>query len=162
MLLLPGSEMRLHPFATTDDTLFSGGLDQPFRSGPLGSDHLDEIARTAAAGTAVAPRTSKRPLLKRFRDNERVLRAARKVAAETVARREPLTPDAEWLLDNFFVIEGVLRGVRTDLPRGYYDELPVLTAGPWAGLPRVYVLAVALVSHNDSHLEDEQILRCVH
>jgi len=70
-------------------------------------------------------------------------------------------PDAEWLLDNFFVIEDVLREVKTDLPRGYANELPVASSGAWAGLPRVYGIAVVLVSHTDSHLDDAQVLRFV-
>ena len=100
-------------------------------------------------------------LLRRLRDNERVLHAARAEAAGDADAKEPLTPDAEWLLDNFFVIEEVLREVRKDLPRGYYDELPVVTVGPWAGLPRIYALAVALITHTDSHLDDAAILRFV-
>jgi cyclic beta-1,2-glucan synthetase len=133
----------------------------PFRGELLGSDHLGELARDLAARWPVGENPGGQPLLHRLRDNERVLRRARDAAAEAAASREPITPDAEWLLDNFYIIEEVLREVRTDLPRGYYDELPVAAAGPWAGLPRVYALAVALVTHTDSHLEDAQVLRFV-
>ena len=153
--------MRLRVFARPESQEPTDGFEQPFRSGPLGSDHLDELARVAATGKSIPRGAGARPLLSRFRDNERILRAARKAASEAAARTETLTPDAEWLLDNFFVIEGVLREVRTDLPHGYYDELPVIAVGQWAGLPRVYVLAIALVSHTDSHLDDAQILRFV-
>ncbi len=95
-----------------------------------------------------------RPLLRRLRDNQRLLHHSRDVAAAAAARGEPLTPDAEWLLDNFFVIQDTLREVRTDLPPGYYDELPVIRDGPWAGHPRVYALAVHLLAHTDSHLDE--------
>ena len=134
-------------------------FDNPFRAELFGSDHLDELARTLAGRWPVGVQIGSRPLLRRLRDNERVLRRAREEAAAAAARNEPLTPDAEWLLDNFFVIEDVLREVRTDLPSGYYDELPVVTDGPWTGYPRVYALAVTLITHTDSHLEDGQVLR---
>src|SRR5215213_4184259 len=141
------------------DDLFPAEADAPFRSHVLGHDHLADLARTVAAQWPAAVRPGAHSLLRRLRDNERVLHAARTEAAAAAEAKEPLTPDAEWLLDNFYVIEDVLREVKTDLPRGYYDELPALAAGPWAGLPRVYALAVALISHTDSHLDDAQVLR---
>ncbi|QEG29966.1 N,N'-diacetylchitobiose phosphorylase [Gemmata obscuriglobus] len=132
---------------------------EPFRGDLFGPDRLADLARSLAAGPAhVNP--GSHALLARLRDNAAVLRAARDAAAEA-ARAEPLMPDAEWLLDNFFVIEDVLREVRTDLPRGYADELPVAADGPHRGHPRVYALAVELVTHTDSHLDDGQLLRFV-
>jgi cyclic beta-1,2-glucan synthetase len=144
------------------DAPFQTEADAPFRSQVLGYDHLADLARAVAAQWPSAIHPGGRSLLRRLRDNERILIAARAEAAAAADAREPLTPDAEWLLDNFFVIEDVLREVRKDLPRGYYDELPVVTVGPWASLPRIYSLAVALVTHTDSHLEDGAIQRFVH
>src|SRR5215213_2337210 len=143
------------------DDLFPAEADAPFRSHVLGHDHLADLARTVAAQWPAAVRPGAHSLLRRLRDNERVLHAARTEAAAAADAKEPLTPDAEWLLDNFFVIEDVLREVRKDLPRGYYDELPVVTVGPWTGIPRIYALAVALITNTDSHLDDTAVLRFV-
>ena len=38
-----------------------------------------------------------------------------------------VTPAAEWLLDNFYLIEEEIRIARRHLPRGYSRELPRLT-----------------------------------
>ncbi|MFO0850629.1 MAG: hypothetical protein U0871_19035 [Gemmataceae bacterium] len=131
--------------------------DGPFRCELLGCDRLDDLAHELARlPTSANP--SSRTLLRRLRDNAKRLRRARNAAATATV---PLTPDAEWLLDNFYVIEDVIREVKTDLPSGYYAELPVATDGPWAGLPRIYAIAVALISCTDSHLDDAQILRFV-
>lgn len=146
---------------TAAEPLFPIEADAPFRSHVLGSDHLAELARAVAGQWPAAVRPGAHSLLRRLRDNERILTAARAEAAAAADAREPLTPDAEWLLDNFFIIEEVLREVRKDLPRGYYDELPVVTVGPWSGMPRIYALAVALITHTDSHLEDGAIQRFV-
>jgi cyclic beta-1,2-glucan synthetase len=135
--------------------------DSPLRAALFGDAQLAELARGLAAAWRAEVRPGFHPLLRRLRENESVLRTARDAAAAAAARNEPLMPDAEWLLDNYFVIEDVPREVRTDLPRGYYDELPVILSGPQAGLPRVYGLAVALVAHTDSHLEDARVLRFV-
>src|SRR5262245_10729020 len=151
---------RADPCDPTDEPFLSEA-DAPFRSQVLGYDHLDDLARTVAARWPAAVHPGAHSLLRRLRDNERVLHEARAEAAAAADAKEPLTPDAEWLLDNFFVIEEVLREVRKDLPRGYYDELPVVTTGPWGGLPRIYALAVALITHTDSHLEDGSIFRFV-
>src|SRR5262245_57956922 len=151
---------RADPCDPTDEPFLSEA-DAPFRSQVLGYDHLDDLARTVAARWPAAVRPGAHSLLRRLRDNERVLHEARSEAAAAADAKEPLAPEAEWLLDNFFVIEDVLREVRKDLPRGYYDELPVVTVGPWAGVPRIYALAVALITHTDSHLEDGAILRFV-
>ena len=73
---------------------------------------------------------------------------------ELAARRQRLSREAEWLFDNYHIIEDALREIRTDLPRGFYDQLPKLAAGPLAGWPRVYWLAVEVVAHTDSALEE--------
>jgi cyclic beta-1,2-glucan synthetase len=135
--------------------------DDPLRAELFGTDHLAELARELARSTPVSVKPGSHPLLRRLRANAALLRKARDSAADSAARNEPLMPDAEWLLDNFFVVEAVLTEVQKHLPRSYYDELPVADAGPWAGLPRVYGLAVALVSHTDSRLDGAQILQFV-
>ena len=42
--------------------------------------------------------------------------------------------DAEWLIDNFHVIEDSLREVHLDLPPGYDEQLPKLGALPWPAI----------------------------
>ena len=69
--------------------------------------------------------------------------------------------DADWLADNFHIIDEVLREVRQDLPRGYDAILPKLLSAPLAGYPRVYALALSLVAHTDSELDEPRIIRFV-
>ncbi len=69
-----------------------------------------------------------------------------------------MTPAAEWLLDNYHLVEAQIREIRDDLPSGYYRQLPKLTNGPFAGYPRVFGVAWAYVAHTDS-LFDAQTLR---
>src|SRR5580704_17481878 len=102
----------------------------PFRSELLGDDKLAELARLLASYPVTKKRHSY-PLHLRLRENEQALDQARDAAALATANNEPLMPDAEWLLDNFFVIQDVFREVRTDLPTGYNDELPVAATGSY-------------------------------
>jgi cyclic beta-1,2-glucan synthetase len=55
----------------------------------------------------------------------------------------------EWILDNSYVIERVLRQIRIDLPGGFYTRLPRLCSGPHRGLPRIYDIARNLASATD-------------
>src|SRR5262249_10842437 len=133
------------------------GFVEPFRSEPIraevyGQERLEAHARELAAASAAAVTGPSRPLLQRLRDHGRALRVPYREVAAAARRQETLTPDAEWLLDNFYIIEDVLRTVRHDLPRGYYAELPRLTAGPLAGFPRVFALALGFIAHTDSIL----------
>jgi len=44
---------------------------------------------------------------------------------------------AEWIMDNFYVVEQAIRQIEEDLPHDYYDRLPK-TQEVWA---RIYTLA---------------------
>ena len=43
------------------------------------------------------------------------------------------------------------------LPRGYSRELPLLSKGPSAGYPRVYAIALELISHVDGRVDAESL-----
>jgi cyclic beta-1,2-glucan synthetase len=128
----------------------------PIRGELLGPDrlraHAAEVARTSADASLRPPR--KADLLDQINHDTRALREAHRQIVGRNARREPISGAAEWLLDNFHIITEALREVRTDLPPGYYDRLPKLIGGSLAGFPRVYWLALELVAHTDSALEE--------
>ena len=86
---------------------------------------------------------------------------AHREIVEDFARGRHRSLEADWLTDNFHIIEDTLREVEHDLPGGYYSELPKLAAGPLAGYPRVFALALALVAHSDSGLDEARITRYV-
>src|SRR6185295_18957055 len=66
-----------------------------------------------------------------------------------------VTPAAEWLLDNFYLIEEQIQMARRHLPPGYSRELPRLARGPFAGWLRVYAIMVDLITHVDAQLDLE-------
>ncbi len=128
------------------------------RGESCGFEALDLQARLLAGACRTAPRTpTEGPLLQQLARNGRLLVEAYRRIAEAAGRNATLTPDAEWLLDNFYIVEEVLREVRHDLPRGYYKKLPKLTGSSLAGYPRVYALALALIAHTDSNLDEAHI-----
>jgi len=52
---------------------------------------------------------------------------------------------ADWLLDNDYQVIRAIRRLHEDLPRDFYRRLPALEPGPDGGLPRVFVLASAIL-----------------
>jgi len=72
-----------------------------------------------------------------------------------------LTPASEWFMDNFHIIEDQLRSIKRDLPKNFYDELPKVKEGEFAGYPRVYAIAYTFVVKSDSRLDLEEIKRFV-
>ena len=72
-----------------------------------------------------------------------------------------ITPAAEWLLDNYYLIEEQIRTAQRHLPKGYSRELPRLLNGPCAGLPRVYEIAQETIAHGDGRVDAESLRRFV-
>jgi hypothetical protein len=64
-------------------------------------------------------------------------------------------PAEAWLLDNFYLIEQQIGLARRHLPRGYSRQLPRLADGPSAGFPRIYDLALELISHMDGRVDSD-------
>lgn len=91
-------------------------------------------------------------LLKRLAENERILVEVHEKLTGVVSRNERIVPAAEWLLDNFYLIEEQVYTAKSHFPKGYSKGLPQLSKGESAGLPRVYDLAVEIISHSDGHI----------
>jgi cyclic beta-1,2-glucan synthetase len=103
----------------------------------------------------------RRSLAGRLRDNETVLLAAHRSIADAAADGQAITPAAEWLLDNYHLVEEQIREIREDLPPGFYQLLPKLDGGPLRGYPRVFGLAWAFITHTDSRFEPRSLRRFV-
>jgi cyclic beta-1,2-glucan synthetase len=134
---------------------------EPIRGEQFGLEHLEAHARRLAQTAVVAPVVAGKSLLTRFEQNERALLRAHRLIRDAYRRGEVFGADAEWLLDNFHIITDTLREIHTDLPGGYYHLLPKLVAGPLAGFPRVYALALELIAHCDSCLDEANITQFV-
>jgi cyclic beta-1,2-glucan synthetase len=92
------------------------------------------------------------PFFPRVDENLASLRSAFDYIALTSLSGRYVSPAAEWLLDNFHLVEAQLQQIHDGVPRSYYARLPKLATPPLAGLPRVYGIAWAYVAHTDSVL----------
>jgi cyclic beta-1,2-glucan synthetase len=135
----------------------------PIRADLFGTERLEHHAQTLAAAQPVSTGKPLRvqPLSRRVRENADILLQAYRTCAEALQSGQVIAPAAEWLLDNFHLVEQQLRQIHDDLPPGYYRQLPKLADGPFAGYPRVFGLTWAYVAHTDSLMSGPVLKRFV-
>jgi len=152
----PGSRIVV-PADGSGDTLLPG----PIRGELLGTEQLSERVAVLARGQRLT-RTHRRRalLLARLTETRRILEDAHARLAAIASEDSDgidVGPAGDWLLDNFHVIREHILEVHESLPRGYYRELPELENGPLAGYPRVYELAITLISHTEARVDEENV-----
>jgi cyclic beta-1,2-glucan synthetase len=138
---------------------YAGGVpvsEAPLRAELFTAEQLARHACLLAAAHQIASQQTADPLLGRLDANEQSLRAFNRIAL-AIAPDRRISPAAEWLLDNFYLIEEQIQMARRHLPRGYSRELPHLLQGPSTGLPRVYDIVLELVSHVDAQIDSEPL-----
>ena len=137
-----------------------GPLEPPIRSEIFGPErfaqHGHSLGETHAARYAGSGSAAFFP---RLRDNILTLREAHRYIGMQATTGYDVSPAAEWLLDNFHLIEAQLREIHEGLPRRYFRNLPVLKDEPLIGLPRVYGIAWAFVAHTDSAFDEGLLVR---
>jgi cyclic beta-1,2-glucan synthetase len=127
----------------------------PIRSELFGVERFEQHGRSLGATHRAGPaRFGQATFYPRLQSNVRTLRAAHQFIALEALDGNDISPAAEWLLDNFHLIEGQLREIREGLPPRYYRSLPVLQDAPLVGLPRIYGVAWAFVAHTDSAFDE--------
>ena len=137
------------------------GEEPPLRAEIFGPDQLEAHAKSLAAEHSVDPKPGPERLLRRLAENDRIIRESHKTIVETAREHGRLGGVAEWLLDNFYLIEEQVALARDVFPPGYSRELPWLRHGPLKGYPRVYDVALELVIHTDGRVDLENLTRFV-
>ena len=114
--------------------------------------------------TVVKPRAGE-PLLARADKCEREIDRIRRDLDTALRLELGVSPSAEWILDNGYIIQGHIDDVRLNLPRRFYHELPLLDTLDQVGTdgasaeaePRAYKLASEMVLHTDGRLDRSNI-----
>ena len=136
--------------------------EPPIRAELFSIERLEQHAASLAAAQHIEPGHGHgRPITPRLLDNSRVLVSAYRAIVRATRAAQPISPAAEWLLDNFHVVDEQIREIRDDLPPGFYRLLPKLADGPLKGYPRVFGIAWAVIAHSDSAFDTEKLTRFV-
>ena len=129
----------------------------PLRSELFSSEQMKQHGRALADSHQLGLGRAPDQLLTRLAENEEVLIGACTLLTDAVKANLRIAPAGEWLLDNFYLIEEQIRTAKRHLPKGYSRELPHLQNGPSAGLPRVYDIALEIISHGDGRVDPENL-----
>jgi len=135
--------------------------EQPVRAEIFSVERLEQYAQTLAAEHKTVTKKGRAQLLPRLEDNGRKLVAAYRTLVEAIRNGRAISPAAEWLVDNFHIVEEQLREIREDLPKSYYHELPKLAEGELKDYPRIYAVALALIAHTDCRLDTTTLRRFI-
>ncbi len=125
----------------------------PLRSELFSTEQMDLHAQHLASIHSINYEHSTEKLLTRLADNETILFHVNELLQRSIKEKKPISPAGEWLLDNFYLIEEEIRIGQRYLPKGYSKGLPKLNSGPLAGFPRVYDIAIEIISHSDGHVD---------
>ncbi len=117
--------------------------------------HANQIARQHIV--------SKKPkhiksLPSRLDNNFRTITEVYKDINSYAQKGRDLTPASEWLLDNYYKIEEQVKEIRQSLTRERLRKLNILKGGALKGYPRVYAIALELISHTDGRLDQDLLI----
>jgi len=133
----------------------------PFRAELYTEEQLAQYAKTLAKNHAVVKERLAEHLLKRLAQNEDILMDVHGMLTQSVKQNHRVVPAGEWLLDNFYLIEEQIYIGKKHLPRKYSKGLPQLTNGDYADYPRVYHIAVEIISHTDGRVNLKSLVRFI-
>ncbi|OPX42863.1 N,N'-diacetylchitobiose phosphorylase [Ruminiclostridium hungatei] len=115
--------------------------------------HAEELAK---AQGKIGKKRSVRMVSKRVENRYKSILETYENLNRDAASAFPIPPAAEWLLDNFYIIEEQKNVVIKELSESR-NVVPVLADGPYSGFPRIYSIAVEIVSHVDGNANEKVI-----
>ncbi|MDB5770311.1 MAG: ndvB [Burkholderia sp.] len=133
----------------------------PLRAELFSALQMEQQGRILAKAHQLSAERGRDQLLSRLADNEKVIIDACNQLTEAIKAGRQVTPAAEWLLDNFYLIEEQIRTAKRHLPKNYSKELPRLSRDTFAGRPRVYDIALETIAHGDGRVDPESLSRFV-
>ena len=136
-------------------------VEPPLRAELFSAEQMAQHGKVLARSHELAAGAAPERLLARLAENEEILVEIAGLFKSAVVAKHRITPAAEWLLDNFYLIDEQIRTAKRHLPKGYSKELPRLAGGPSAHCPRVYDIALETVAHGDGRIDTEGLARFV-
>lgn len=130
---------------------------------PLTREQLRKQAMELAStlGPIITTGNVGQPLLKKLKNSEKILHDIRYDIAAAEDIEQTVTISGEWFLDNMYVIQGSIEEIQRNLPRKFYRELPKIKSGPFARFPRIYVIAMEMITATAGKLSRESIIEFI-
>ena len=153
--LLPGKSPALRQILTA----CSSPLLPPIRSEIFGMQRFAQHGLSLGlTHQAIVTGSRSGVFFPRLEGNIETLRLAHGYIGQQASIDGDISPAAEWLLDNFHLIEAQFKKIHEGLPRSYFRALPTLCDPPLNGLPRVYGVAWAFTAHTDAAFDEDLLV----
>jgi cyclic beta-1,2-glucan synthetase len=161
MTAIPGSVFeimsRLRTAFKSDDANQTYSKDEPLQSELFTLEQLNRHGAAIALKHKLHERSAGDQLLARLSDNEDTLLQVRNLLVETIRDGKNIAPGAEWLIDNFYLIEEQVVLARRHLPKGYSKALPSLANCNPVVMPRAYAIVLEIISHSDGRVDAKSL-----
>ena len=131
--------------------------EEPLRAELFSTEQLEQFGKTLAGTHKLGTKPSRGHLLRRLADNEIILHKVRKLITDSIKRKSQITPAAEWLIDNFYLIEENIRNAKKHFPKRYSENLPQLLSSPSEGATRIYDVVLRIISHSDGKVDMQSL-----
>jgi cyclic beta-1,2-glucan synthetase len=135
--------------------------DLPLRSELFSAAQMAMHGKHLAGRHKLSKRGGPDRLLSRLAENAEFITSTCGELTAAIKGGRQITPASEWLLDNFYLIEEQIRTARRHLPKDYSKQLPRLANEDADGNPRVYQIALEIISHGDGRVDPESLSRFV-
>ncbi|MDA3845274.1 MAG: glycosyl transferase, partial [Vallitaleaceae bacterium] len=110
--------------------------------------------RAALTHTVVIKKNILNWPLNRVNDNYGFITSLYQGLNDDIRQKRAVPPAAEWILDNYYIIEEQTKSLRRDLTKKEYYRLPVLNKGPFRGYTRVLAIAMEFVAIVDGQIDE--------
>ncbi|MBA8899432.1 glucoamylase family protein [Phyllobacterium sp. P30BS-XVII] len=121
----------------------------PIRAHYKSIDDLRDMGARVARGEDIRlPDYEPMVFEQRTVENARLILHSYRSSDAAARKGETITPAAQWLLDNYYLVDQNIQQVERDLPKKFFRQLPPLKGKP--EIPRVMALAWLYAAHTDS------------
>ena len=132
-------------------------VEPPLRAELYSVEQLERHAKAIAALHEAVPGRGPDDLLERLSENKRLITETYDLIVAATARGASIEPAAEWLLDNFYLVEEQIHSIERLLPPSFCRELPRIKNGDNLYRPRVYGIALELIAHVDGRIDSNSL-----
>jgi len=123
-------------------------------SAPLSNEEPRQpVQRASVAGIACRCKKPAYHIVDRLLAAQQTLQAAYRRLTEAGEERPEGSIAAEWLLDNYYIVERAFHLVRDEFPSEFERRLSRVATGECPGLPLPYALACEVVAAGQSHVD---------
>ena len=132
----------------------SGDLNEEFaRDNALDAGQLERLAAEVAAEHEIAASVGQGwRLLPRFRADRQSLLTTYNTLVAAQHRCREISPAVDRFLNSFDLVEEHLQIIGQRLTWRYYHDLPNISRGDLAGYPRIYAVALCIITHINGSL----------